>query len=39
MLMLVALWVELALVFIAPVLAYKHAGYAGDKDDKGGNDE
>lgn len=33
-----ALWVELALVIIAPILAYKYAGYAGD-DDEGGNDE
>ena len=28
-----ALWVELALVVIAPILAYKFAGYSGDKDD------
>lgn len=39
MFMLVALWVELALVIIAPILAFKYAGYAGDKDDEGGNDE
>ena len=39
MFLLVTLWIELALVIIAPILAFKYAGYAGDKDDERGNDE
>ncbi len=34
MLIFWALWAELALVIIAPIVAYKYAGYAGDKDDE-----